>query len=212
MNAYSMFPKSDAQKNFEEAFLVLYHKKGLGGFTVTQLINASAYTRATFYRYFNNLDDVLESIEAENTCSNICATIIKQAQSIPLEDATDMMATFYEDRYESVSILIKGAHGAEYLDMQRLCMKPMFAALIRRGYNLTPLQLDFASEYIASAKIGMLRLWVESNNQISLNQLNKMAENVFESAIWNHIAASIYKDVQRISFPDFDFEYPWLSK
>lgn len=212
MGASATLYKSDAQRNFEESFLVLYQEKGLGEFTVTQLINASEYTRATFYRYFNNLDEVLVSIETENTCTDVCAAIIRQAQSIPLEEATDMMATFYEDRYKTITTLIKGAHGTEYLDRQRLCMKPMFAALIMRGYNLTPLQLDFASEYIASAKIGMLRLWVEANNQISLNQLNKMAENVFESAIWNHIAASIHKDVQRISFPDFNFEYPWLSK
>lgn len=204
--------KSTAQKSFENAFLALYQEKGLNNFSVTQLISKAHYTRATFYRYFNNLDEVLASIELENTCSKPCADIVSNASSIPLEEATDMMASFFQDRYDVISILIKGDHGIDYLEQQRLCMKPMFSALIQRGYNLTPMQLNFASEYIASAKIGMLRLWVDSNNKISLNQLNKMAENVFESSIWTHIAEAANNDAEKLSFPDPSFEYPWIKK
>lgn len=75
-----------------------------------------------------------------------------------------------------------GEYGSIYLDKQREPMKQLFAALLDRGFELSSFQLDVISEYIASAKVGMLRLWVNDPSKITLNHLNKMTENIFESS------------------------------
>lgn len=94
-------------------------------------------------------------------------------------------------------------------------MKLLFAALLDRGFELSPFQLDVISEYIASAKVGMLRLWMNDPSKITLNHLNKMTENIFESRLWTHLAKCLSCDgakQDKIVLPEDFPDYPWMMK
>ena len=139
---------------------------------------------------------------------------MENANVIPLEHVTDAMASFYEDRADTVAILAAGNNGNNYLDAQRPPMKAMFASLLNRGFVMTPLQLDVASEYIASAKVGMVRLWLEKRDHMTLNQINKMSECFIESDLWVFVArqAPLHGGPQpRKVLDDKPFDYPWLG-
>ena len=181
MATISPKPTSEARERLIAAFLNCYARKPWHKISVMEIAEAAGYARGTFYRHFSGVDDLLHQVEAENTCTAVCRHIIVNAPAIPLEDATDAMASFYEDRADTVAILAAGSNGNNYLDAQRPPMKAMFAALLTRGFVMTPLQLDVASEYIASAKVGMVRLWLEKREHMSLNQINKMSECFIES-------------------------------
>lgn len=205
---------SEARERLIAAFLRSYAHKPWHKISVMEIMNEAGYARSTFYRHFSGVDDLLRQVEAENTCTAVCRHIIVNAPAIPLEDATDAMASFYEDRADTVAILASGSNGNNYLDAQRAPMKAMFAALLTRGFVMTPLQLDVASEYIASAKVGMVRLWLEKRDQMSLNQINKMSECFIESDLWNFVARQAPKHggpQPRKVVDDKPFDYPWLA-
>ena len=125
------------------------------------------------------------------------------------------MADFYQKRFREVSILANGEYGSIYLDKQREPMKQLFAALLDRGFELSSFQLDVISEYIASAKVGMLRLWVNDPSKITLNHLNKMTENIFESRLWTYLAKCLSGDGakrDKIVLPEEFPDYPWMMK
>lgn len=208
-------PKSSTRKCFEEAFLELYAQKPLDQISVMALTEKAGYSRATFYRNYYSISNVLESVEEENTCTSTCQAIISCLDDITLEQATDAMADFYQKRSREVSILVNGEYGSIYLDKQREPMKLLFAALLDRGFELSPFQLDVISEYIASAKVGMIRLWVNDPSKITLNHLNKMTENIFESRLWTHLAKCLSGDgakQDKIVLPEEFPDYPWMMK
>ena len=91
-------------------------------------------------------------------------------------------------------------------------MKPMFAALLSRAFDMMPLQLEIASEYIASAKAGMIRLWATGRQAVSLNQINKLSESVVERDLWTFVAASVgsREGEKRQRLENRPFDYPWL--
>lgn len=149
-------PKLPTRKCFEEAFLELYAQKPLDQISVMALTEKAGYSRATFYRNYYSISNVLESVEEENTCTSTCQAIISCLDDITLEQATDAMADFYQKRFREVSILANGEYGSIYLDKRCEPMKQLFAALLDRGFELSSFQLDVISEYIASAKVGML--------------------------------------------------------
>ena len=205
---------SEARERLVTAFLECYKTKPWHKISVMEIVEAAGYARGTFYRHFSGVDDLLHQVEAENTCTSVCRHIIINAPVIPLEDATDAMAAFYEDRADTVAILAAGNNGNNYLDAQRPPMKAMFAALLTRGFVMTPLQLDVASEYIASAKVGMVRLWLEKRDHMSLNQVNKMSEQLIESELWTFVARQAPKHggpQARKVVDDKPFNYPWLG-
>lgn len=97
-------PKSPTRKCFEEAFLELYAQKPLDQISVMALTEKAGYSRATFYRNYYSISNVLESVEEENTCTSTCQAIISCLDDITLEQATDAMADFYQKRFREVSI------------------------------------------------------------------------------------------------------------
>ena len=111
-------PKSPTRKCFEEAFLELYAQKPLDQISVMALTEKAGYSRATFYRNYYSISNVLESVEEENTCTSTCQAIISCLDDITLEQATDAMADFYQKRFREVSILANGEYGSIYLDKQ----------------------------------------------------------------------------------------------
>lgn len=183
-------PTSTARERLITAFLGCYAERPWEKIGVREVAEAAGYARGSFYRYFSGIEDLLRQVEAENTCTAVCRRIIETAAVIPLEHATDAMAAFYEDRVDAVAVLAAGSNGNNYLDAQRPPMKAMFAALLKRGFEMTPLELDVASEYIASAKVGMVRLWLQKRggSGLTLNQVNKMSENLVESELWTFVA------------------------
>lgn len=120
-------PKSPTRKCFEEAFLELYAQKPLDQISVMVLTEKAGYSRATFYRNYYSISNVLESVEEENTCTSTCQAIISCLDDITLEQATDAMADFYQKRFREVSILANGEYGSIYLDKQCEPMKQLFA-------------------------------------------------------------------------------------
>lgn len=90
-------PKSPTRKCFEEAFLELYAQKPLDQISVMALTEKAGYSRATFYRNYYSISNVLESVEEENTCTSTCQAIISCLDDITLEQATDAMADFIKN-------------------------------------------------------------------------------------------------------------------
>ncbi len=101
------------------------------------LTEKAGYSRATFYRNYYSISNVLESVEEENTCTSTCQAIISCLDDITLEQATDAMADFFKKRFREVSILANGEYGSIYLDKQCEPMKQLFAALLDRGFELS---------------------------------------------------------------------------
>lgn len=206
--------KSEAQICLERSFLELYAEKPLERITAKEVAQNAGYARGSFYRTFNSVEDILTSLEEENTGTTLCANLIANIDSMTLEQITDAVAAFYQDRQERFIVLANGSHGTEYLDAQRPPLKALFAHLLQTSFIFTPLQLDFASEYIASAKVGMVRIWMANTDTISLSQINKMAESIFERNIWTTVAAQLKlpKDERtKTVFGEGPFEYPWLQ-
>ncbi len=182
--------------------------------TVSSVCREAKISRNTFYRYFKNIDALLVETIAEYSAISECFYIIQHSSTIPLERATDLVATFYEKRSLPVRILVSGRFRDRYLHTQVNIMAPMFRALIARALDLTPLQLDYIAELIARSRAEMIDMWVARGQKMSLNQMNKLCENVVEKELWTAVAlqAPHYGGPkERIEVERHSFDYPWIA-
>ncbi len=182
--------------------------------TVVRLCKTASCSRASFYRRFDSLEAVKEAALAKNTCLAECRHIARNAGHIPLETATDLIVQFFEERTDAVAILLRSALRDEYLERQVAVLKPMFAILISRALDMTPIQFDFIAELLARNRMEMVRLWVERGQAIGLGQINKLWENVVEEALWNPVAFQsplLGGPYPRTKTERHLYDYPWLD-
>lgn len=182
--------------------------------SVVSLCKIASCSRSSFYRRFDSLDDVKEAVIAENTCLAPCRYIARNVEQIPLETATDLIVRFFEERADAVTVLLNSPLREEYCERQVAALKPMFAILIARALDTTPIQLDFIAELIARNRVEMVRLWTERGRSIGLGQINKLWENVVEEALWNPVAfqaPGLGGPYPRTKTERHLYDYPWLA-
>lgn len=200
---------------FAEAFLQLYDGQPLERITVSAICKQAGLSRATFYRHFEDRAGVLHAAERENTAFRTFRKIADTAGSMPLEQVTDSVASFYDERADAVRVLVSGSEHERYLRLQARAMVPMFHSLAALALDLTPMQLDYVAEYIARAKAQMIEMCVRRGQEISLQQVNLLAENLVEKELWTAVALQtpLYGGPKpRTAADRHTLEYPWVER
>lgn len=182
---------SESRERLKAAFLKRYAEKPWEEIKVSEIAEMAGYSRGTFYRYFTCTEDVLRELEAENTCTKPCRHIIERASTIDLTEATDAIVKFYEDRADVIEVLAHGDDGLNYLEMQQSAMTKMFSALLGRALDSSPLQGEVIAEYVASAKVGLLRIWLKHRDQMSLSAMNNVVSNSVDADLGTRVAQTI---------------------
>lgn len=204
----------ETKKALIKAFLSLYAKEGMKGATVCSIAEKAGYARGTFYKYFTSTQELLEYIEELATPRALMAHIIDNSKTMPLEDATDLIMNYFQDRADIVSMLLSSDQDAHYFNQLHSVMMPMFRSLAVRAYQLDTYSLNCVSDYITSAKLGLLRHWAKGDRSLTLSQLNKITDSVFESAFWTNIALQAPKHGgprQRTEMIGVSCDYPWFD-
>jgi AcrR family transcriptional regulator len=200
------------KQSIHHAFLELYDEMPFEQISVKLLCKKANVSRNTFYRYYANTESLFDEIVMENSVVYECVHIIKDFSEMTLESATDLIADFYDARANTIRILATGNRKSYYLNWQVRLMKPMFQSLITRAVDLTAMQLDYAADYIARAKVGMIEMWVEKGQCISLNQISRLTENIIESQIWTAVALQSPQyggPAPKSNSEKHFFDYPW---
>lgn len=202
------------QANIVEAFLKVYTKEGLHQATVSRVVREAGYSRSTFYHHFTSINDILQCLSHYATPYALAGRLVEQAQTIPLEDLTDAITSFYQQRSDLVELLLRSKIKTEYLENNKACLRPIYRALIIRAYDLDNRTLELITDYVTAAKGTLLLRWALDDRSLTLNQINKIADTVFESAFWSHIALQAPKyggPRKRITIDESSYgDYPWL--
>ena len=169
------------RQNLINAFCILAEKKPVQKITIRELVDKAGYNRATFYRYFRDIYDVLEEIEGivlsgvkENFRRNISPENFKQTfleafKKIQREDA------IYFD------ILLNPANQARFTEKLFSELSPIFM----ETFKLPP---DNAkSKYLTGiyfvTVISAIKLWISDGRKISVEELSKFLGEILSSGV-----------------------------
>ena len=154
------------RKNLIAACFDLIKEQGKA--TVNEITKAAGFNRCTFYRYFTDTRQLLDSVEDE-ICENI-GNAIRQAATNSAEEAMDAFATVYTTYGSYISVLL-GEHGDPvFRTKMRKIAEP---AIIKRFQISAENEAEAAlkTEYIISAALGTIIRWYELGMPISTRKL-----------------------------------------
>jgi len=167
------------QRIIKETVLSLLQEKQLDAITVTEVCKIADVNRATFYRYFDDINSCVDKIEMEFFES----LDIPKGLS-PFEALDRMLEAFYQNPQVSNLVFVEGK--TELLDKMHDAMTPDHKEVTEFD--------KYQGTYIMLGMHGIMKRWVKNGMTESPAELTEI--------IWKILFADKVREIRDKEFPD----------
>ena len=173
--------------DIREAFWRLYADAPVEKISVRQVCELAGYNRATFYLYFQDIYDLLESIEVEllagmTSCVENCMQRLeKNSGKLALMAALKEVVVFYERNKRCIVVLLGPQGDPSFTLRLKDALKPLWRRyVITDAGDHTEQELDLMLEYTLSGTLFMISRWLSEPGDISAVEIGKL---VYDTSI-----------------------------
>lgn len=166
------FTHSAAKQNIVNTFWQLYKSKGLSNVTVTNICKITGYNLSTFYANFEDIHDVLHTLECSLISPLEFQTLILNnlISSTPDEAIISSIITLFERNNDYFPVLL-GPNGDP--GFRRKILNSLLPTVTKTlaSTNNKKTFLPYILEYQNAAVFSVISLWYENGKTISRNDL-----------------------------------------
>jgi AcrR family transcriptional regulator len=172
----------------QEAFWRLYAKKPIEKITISQVCEAAGYNRGTFYLHYQDIYDILESIE-EKVLSGMTKCVEKCMRHLQKEDsklnrlAAMSDVILYYERNKTYIVVLLGEQGdPSFIVRLKDNLKPLWRTYVidDDAVELSEHEIDLLLEYTLSGSLFMISRWLQEPGDVSTAQIGHL---VYDAAI-----------------------------
>lgn len=169
------------RKAYVDAFIQEYKKKDINKITVRELVNITNTSKATFYRYFQDVYAIFEYIESsvlEQFEKKMTACIACNASERHLVDS---MSEIYYERRIYLEVLFK----ENGLDSFRRRLADSGKDKLLQNLNLTKddIRLSYILDYYMTAVITIIGRWINHPNEMSKEEIIQLIKCILSQGV-----------------------------
>ncbi|WP_423189880.1 TetR/AcrR family transcriptional regulator C-terminal domain-containing protein [Alkalibacterium sp. f15] len=158
------------KQTIKDSFWELYKEKKIEKITVKDITLKAGYNRSTFYAYFTDVYDVLEQIEEE---------LMPVKEDLPVIDTSrehspdyfENIITIYEKNSAYYSVLLSENGDPRFAHKLKNVFKSMMMEDIENRVNISPVEMDYALEFLVGATLSTVKHWFDQDKNIPMQQL-----------------------------------------
>lgn len=165
------------QKNFQDAFWILYTKQSIDKITVKDICNLAGYNRSTFYQYYADVYDVLHKFENQllHEVDEFVEHLVEQANNLDASQALQAIFGIFERLNKYITVLL-GPHGdTEFTYKVVENLKPIWIKYFFRAEQYNPAEVDLLMEYYISGLLSMYQKWFFDPNGVSMERIIQLS-------------------------------------
>lgn len=151
-----------------DSFWALYRTRKIEKITVQEVVDGAGVYRSTFYEYFSDVYDVLETIE-NRLLEDFKASGAQIGTFSSMEDMVEYMLRFYEANGEQIAHLLSPSGDPVFSAKAMGVIKENF--LGRMHLPLQDIKAELLFDLIASSIITLLNYWYAHREQHSLREV-----------------------------------------
>lgn len=166
--------KEKTKQNFIDVFCELYSQKPIEKISVQEIAKKSGYNRSTFYQYFTDIYDLLDSVE--NDLLNYIKEELakKELSAYSVQDALQCLE---KPGYLSVLKALLGDYGSI-----------RFIERLKREMTLDKLDLNvphndslkpYLIEFQISTSLSLFRLWLQREKDLPPEEFHRLVDNLY---------------------------------
>lgn len=178
---------AQTRKNLMDAFWDLYRKEGIKKISVKEIVHRAGYNRSTFYKYFTDIYDVLEQIEAS------ALPDIEKHQNIMMKSSFYPSLKHLFEVYrvnQKYYVVLLGKNGDPAYQEK---IKNAFKTLARphlQSLGIDDFSLECMLEYAISAVLGMMTYCFTQEENPNIDKMAQllwslMNDGVMKKFKWN---------------------------
>ncbi len=173
---------NDTMNNLKEAFWYLYSKTPIEKIRVKDITDKAGYNRGTFYIYFSDVYNVLETIE--NGIFEDMGKSPGSDERMNTEEIINSILEFFK-KHEKYLVVLLGENGDSSFaaKFKEKISSIIFPFLIKET-EYDSVEVGCLTEFFSSGLLGIIKKWLEDNNGVSEDSLLKIVY-VFAGVIEN---------------------------
>lgn len=165
-----------SKKVIKEAFFELLKSKSFNKITVTDICKLADVNRATFYKYYDNPDDLFRKIEDEHISG-----LLEKIEKYKAENKGPVYKVLFEDVRDNFDffklVLVDNfdeKFRKKYLDA---CYEIEIAEIEEAFPHISKKQRDWLYYFTAEGCIGIFKEWIYGEVEASLDEMLRYAED-----------------------------------
>ena len=150
--------------------------------TVGDITERAGYNRCTFYRYFDDTEQLLSQVEAE-ICDAFGAVLTLRSSAISPPEMIGSLAVIYQQYGDYLSVLL-GEHGdSRFVRKMKTMIHPVAYQLFTASSS-SDITAALKEEFLLSAVLATITKWYEMKQPISISELGTLIVDVLQHGIF----------------------------
>lgn len=167
------------KKTIKDTFLQLLADKDIKKITVSELCQKADINRATFYRYYLDVYDLLNSIQKEFELELKRAYAPKKEEDNTILNFSKALLTVFLENKELVKILFNTNNNIYFLNsILELAYERCKEKWEKDLPNIPEKEMEYASIFIFNGALGVVNYWVKNNFDKDINEISEIIENL----------------------------------
>lgn len=164
------------QSIIKETLISLLGKKEINKITVSEICNIADINRATFYRYYLDVYDLLEKIEQELV--EKLKSVSRSSDNTIFSFSTELLNVFLENK-ELVKILFDTNNNIYFMnDVLEVAFEKCKEKWTSDLPGLTDEEIEYASIFIFNGALGVVNYWVKNDFDKSVEEVSNTIEKL----------------------------------
>lgn len=167
------------KKIIKDTFLELVENKDISKITVSEICDIADINRATFYRYYLNVYDLLDKIEADfvNELKDVSDKNDKDSNSV--SSFVNVLLNVFVDNKKLVKLLFDSKSTTHLLqDILEIAYIKCRNKWENDLPNLKEDDIEYASLFIFNGALGVINFWVKNNFDKDPLDVSKIIEQL----------------------------------
>ncbi|MFC6260289.1 TetR/AcrR family transcriptional regulator [Levilactobacillus fujinensis] len=179
------------RQNLIDAFCQLCPAKPVAQITVRELTKCAGYNRSTFYQYFQDIYDLLRTIE-DSVINQIMANLTSNLQQAALtESFITAFVHLHEHMTAYYNVVFDAGNNAEFT--QRL--KMAIASKLRELYQVSPdtQYVDYVTDFYLSGVLSVLYRWIANDRDLPVAELADLIRQMINTGVTPQLSGKFSK-------------------
>lgn len=163
------------KKIIRETLINLLSEKDLKQITVSEICNIADINRATFYRYYLDVYDLLEKIE-DDFVQEIKAAA-SNSKEYSVSSFSKELLTVFLDNKELVKILFNAKNNVYFLyDILEVAYEKCKEKWQNDYINISEEDIEYATLFIFNGALGVINFWVQNDFDKDIDEISNIIE------------------------------------
>lgn len=175
------------KKVIKETLITLLNEKEINKITVSEICKIADINRATFYRYYLDVYDLLDKIKEEFVNELLVVSNNNESNYTISSFSKDLLSVFLDNK-DLVKVLFNKKCDIYFLnDILEVAFEKCKNKWERKNSSLSNDSIEYASIFIFNGALGVINFWVQNDFEKSIDDICTIIESLSYYGINNFI-------------------------